>query len=96
MLCISACRCHLRWFVGRVLKPATDASVKDSKRVANFRVFYEADEELLNQSLYPSTYARDASSAVGTWMVVASRSGMAVLMPPSAAPLALMPPTAAE
>ena len=68
------------WCVGRVLTQATDASVKDAKRVANFRIFYECDGELLNQSLYPNTYARGASAAVGTWMVVASRSHMAALI----------------
>ena len=30
----------------------------DGKRVANFRIFYEYDDELLNQSLYPNTYAQ--------------------------------------
>ena len=40
------------------------------------------DSKLLNQPLYQNTYARDASSAIGTcWMVVASRSGMAALSP---------------
>ena len=80
------------WFIGRVLKPATDASVKDCKRVANFRIFYEQDEELLNQSLYSNAYARGASSAVGTWMLISSRTENAALMAPRAEPLALMPP----
>ena len=64
------------WCVGRVLTQATDASIKDAKRVANFRVFYECDGELLNQSLYSNTYARGASAAVGTWMVIACSSRM--------------------
>lgn len=84
------------WCIGRVLKPATDATVKDSKRVANFRVFYESDDELLNQSLYGNSYARDASSAVGTWMVIASRAPQSADVPALAGPvldrLALMPP----
>ena len=75
--------------------PATDASVKDKKRVAKFRVFYEADGELLNQSLYPNTYASGAASPVGSWMVVASRNGQAGFGPlalQGLEPLALMPP----
>ena len=82
------------WCVGRVLKPATDASVKDGQRVANFRIFYECDDELLNQSLYPNTYARDASSAVGTWMLVASRHSKTTMMLPTPGQLALMAPAA--
>ena len=65
----------------------------DGKRVANFRIFYEYDDELLNQSLYPNTYAQGASSAVGTWMMVATRSSMTTVMPPASVALALMPPT---
>jgi len=82
------------WCVGRVLTQATDASIKDAKRVANFRVFYECDGELLNQSLYPNTYARGASAAVGMWMVIACSSNMAALMPTEPELLALMPPAA--
>ena len=37
--------------MGRILKQATESSVKDAKRVANYRVFYESDDELLSQSL---------------------------------------------
>ena len=80
------------WCIGRVLKSATDATVKDGKRIANFRVFYEADDELLNQSLYSSTYAKNASSAVGMWMVIARRAELPALMAPRPERLALMPP----
>lgn len=81
------------WCRGRVLKQATDASVKDAKRIANYRVFYECDDELLSQSLYPNTYARDASSADGSWMVIAGRgSGLLALQGPRPEPLLLMPP----
>ena len=66
----------------------------DGKRVANFRIFYECDDELLNQSLYPNTYARDASSAVGTWMLVASRHSKTTMMLPTPGQLALMAPAA--
>lgn len=59
-------------------------------------VFYESDDELLNQSLYGNSYARDASSAVGTWMVIASRAPQSADVPALAGPvldrLALMPP----
>eukprot|EP00966_Prymnesium_polylepis_P282762 6533616-Prymnesium_polylepis.1 len=45
-----------------------------------------------------ATYARGASAAAGTWMVVANSSHMAApgaaLRPPEPAPLALMPPAA--
>ena len=75
-----------------MLKPATDATVKDGKRICNYRIFYEEDDELINQALYSNNYARDASSAVGTWMLVASRSGRLALEAQQAAPLALMAP----
>ena len=50
------------WFVGRVLKQASDQSIKDGARIANYRIFYEADDELLSQALYANSYGRDASS----------------------------------
>ena len=78
--------------VGRVLKPATDATVKEGKRICNYRIFYEGDDALINQPLYVNNYARNASSVVGTWMLVASRSGQLALEAQPAAPLALMAP----
>eukprot|EP00325_Prymnesiales_sp_UTEX-LB-985_P031209 CAMPEP_0174741142 /NCGR_PEP_ID=MMETSP1094-20130205/75475_1 /TAXON_ID=156173 /ORGANISM="Chrysochromulina brevifilum, Strain UTEX LB 985" /LENGTH=329 /DNA_ID=CAMNT_0015944969 /DNA_START=170 /DNA_END=1159 /DNA_ORIENTATION=+ len=42
--------------------------------LANYRVFYEVDGELLNQSLYPNTYGRNSSSAIGSWMIIAGHS----------------------
>ena len=30
-----------KWWLGRVLKQASDATVKDGQRIANYRVFYE-------------------------------------------------------
>lgn len=82
------------WCVGRVLVQADDASVKDGQRVANYRVFYEVDGELLNQSLYPNTYGRNSSSAVGSWMLIAGRSELLTLQGPRRPePLYLMPPT---
>ena len=78
------------WFVGRVLKQASDQSIKDGARIANYRIFYEADDELLSQALYANSYGRDASSPVGAWMLVATRGKGLVAAP---AP-ALMPPAA--
>ena len=50
------------WYRGRILnKQATDGTVKVNKRICNYRVFYmvfyEADDEMLNQPLYSQTYA---------------------------------------
>ena len=84
-----------KWWT-RVLKQATDATVKDAGRIANYRVFYEADDELLSQSLYRNTYAKGATAREGSWMVVASKGSggaqMLALEGPAPEPLALMPP----
>ena len=69
------------WYIGRVLVPATDASVKDEKRVANFRVFYEADGELLNQSLYPTPMRvelRPRSARGWLWRAAMGRQALAL------------------
>ena len=67
--------------MGRVLKQASDQSIKDGARIANYRIFYEADDELLSQALYANSYARDASSPVGSWMLVATRGKGLVAAP---------------
>ena len=69
------------WCVGRVLKPSSDGGAKDQKRVANFRVFYEADDELLCQALYSSNYARDVASPDGYWMAIARRPAAPLALP---------------
>ena len=67
--------------MGRVLKQASDQSIKDGARIANYRIFYEADDELLSQALYANSYARDAYSPVGSWMLVATRGKGLVAAP---------------
>ena len=93
--CSAPAGSHLQ-LSGRVLKQATDATVKDAGRIANYRVFYEADDELLSQSLYRNTYAKGATAREGSWMVVASKGSggaqMLALEGPAPEPLALMPP----
>eukprot|EP00966_Prymnesium_polylepis_P316616 7316057-Prymnesium_polylepis.1 len=70
------------WFRGRLLKPASGKSVKHKKRICNFRVFFDADDELLNLPLYSSNYAKDASSPTDTWMLLSQAFKSLALMPP--------------
>ena len=84
------------WFRGRVLKQATNGTVRCNKRICNYRVFFEDDDELLNQPLYSQTYATDGASAVHSWVLIAlpTLAGCmrGALVGPTAAPFALMPP----
>ena len=70
--------------------------MKSKKRVCNFRVFYEVDDELLNQSLYSQVYAIGAASAADTWMLLdvagPQPEPQLALEAPGAAPLAIMGP----
>jgi hypothetical protein len=85
------------WFRGRVLKPATDATVKDNKRICNFMVFFEEDDELINRPLYSRTYVTNAKAVVHSWVLLAvSSAGERAPLDseaPAARLLALMPPT---
>jgi hypothetical protein len=67
------------WHRGLILKPAHDATVKQKKRICNFRVFFESDDELLNQPLYAQTYAAGAAGAADTWMLIATDTPKAPL-----------------
>ena len=86
------------WFRGRVLKQNSDGTIRMNKRICNFRVFFEADDEMLNQPLYSQTYAQDATGPVHTWMLLASSGSgsggraQLALEGPATAPLALMSP----
>ena len=58
------------WFRGLILKQATDAKVQSNGRACNFRVFFEADDELLNQALYSESYGDGAAASVDGWMLL--------------------------
>ena len=58
------------WYRGRVLKAATDGTVKTNKRICNFRVFFEADDEFVNQPLYSQNYTTNAEGADHSWALV--------------------------
>ena len=81
------------WFRGRILKQANDRSVKSSGHVCNYRVFYEADDELLNQPLYPNSYSPHSTARTGAWVLLAVPR--VALEGPQPQMLALMPPTRA-
>ena len=81
------------WFRGRILKQADNMRIKSNGRPCNYRVFYEADDEFLNQALYPETYASDASAPVDGWMLVGGFEPHALALATSPAPpLALLGP----
>ena len=86
------------WYRGRVLKQATDKAVKTNKRICNYRVFFEADDEMLNQPLYTQTYAKGAAAGEHSWILLAlpGEGGCAqlVLGAPTPPPAALKGPTA--
>ena len=83
------------WFRGRILKQASDAKIKSSGRVCNYRVFFEADDELLNMALYEESYGAGAVAAVDGWMLLSEGCyslGERIGQGGGGAPLALMPP----
>ena len=43
---------------------------KSNGRICNYRVFFEADDELISQALYPEAYGWDTSTPVDGWMLV--------------------------
>jgi hypothetical protein len=59
------------WYRGRILKPATDGTVKDNTRICNCMVFFEADDELVNRPLYTQNYSTKAVGADGSWALLA-------------------------
>ena len=71
--------------------------MKTAKRICNFRVFFEADDEMLNQPLYEQNYGKNVVGPEHSWMLLASKAASPLsleldgLRAPS--PLALMPPT---
>ena len=83
------------WFRGRILKQASDAKVKSNSRICNYRVFFEADDELISQALYSEAYGWDASTPVDGWMLLSStRATDVVGVGAPVTPMALMGPRA--
>ena len=86
------------WYRGRVLKQATDRAVKTNKRICNYRVFFEADDEMINQPLYTQTYAKNAAAGEHSWVLLAlpGEGGRAQLLleAPTPPPAALKGPRA--
>mmetsp|Transcript_31058 Transcript_31058/g.98008 ORF Transcript_31058/g.98008 Transcript_31058/m.98008 type:complete len:213 (+) Transcript_31058:432-1070(+) len=82
------------WYRARLVKQATDGSVKSNGRVCNYRAFFDDDEEILNVPLYSATYAKGAEARNHGWMLVAMpRAAAEPLLQAPAQPLAaLMPP----
>ena len=60
------------WYRGLILARATDASVNANRKVCNFRVYFEADEEFISQPLHPETYNPNPQSPEHAWVLVAA------------------------
>ena len=60
------------WLVGKITKVNTDKRQKAGDTVANFAVFYEADQEEAYHSLALQKYAKDANSHTDAWVLLGS------------------------
>ena len=83
------------WYRGRVLKQADNPKVKHNQLPCNYRVFFDADDELISCAIYPEAYGWDATTTpVDGWMLLSTNSSMQLaLEAPQPQQLALMPPT---
>ena len=58
------------WLVGKVAEVNTDKSIKIGTAVANFKVYYEADNEVAHHHLTLERYAKSNRSKVDAWAFV--------------------------
>ena len=69
--------------------------VKHNQLPCNYRVFFDADDELISCAIYPEAYGWDATTTpVDGWMLLSTNTSMQLaLEAPQPQQLALMPPT---